>query len=63
MNTLYTTQTCPKCRVAKIKLDQSNIPYEVYDLDLNENPGISQVPTLKLEDGRLLEFGDIIEYT
>ncbi len=47
---LFTTRTCPNCRMAKIFLEKSGIPYEVVIAD--ENPelcnqyGIRQAPTL-----------------
>ncbi len=47
---LFTTKTCPNCRIAKAALDKSGIKYRVVDAE--ENPqlakkyGIMQAPTL-----------------
>lgn len=60
--TLYTTQTCPKCRVIKIKLEQAGIEYNIsQDEDKMRKLGIQQVPILE-KDGELLDFSDILDY-
>ena len=47
---LFTTKTCPNCRMAKIMLEKAGVPYE--NMDANENAdlcqqyGIMQAPTL-----------------
>jgi len=47
---LFTTKTCPNCRIAKAMLDSEGIAYEVVDaeevLDLTEMFKIRQAPTL-----------------
>jgi len=47
---LFTTKTCPNCRIAKAMLDNEGIAYEVVDaeevLDLTEMFKIRQAPTL-----------------
>ena len=53
---LFTTKTCPNCRIAKAALDKSGLKYEV--IDAEENPdlcrkySIMQAPTLvSISDG------------
>ncbi|MBQ7455233.1 MAG: ribonucleoside triphosphate reductase, partial [Clostridia bacterium] len=47
---LFTTKTCPNCRMAKLMLDKAGVPYE--NIDANEHDGlckeygIMQAPTL-----------------
>ncbi len=53
---LFTTKTCPNCKIAKAELDKAGIPYEVMDAavepGLTKKYGISQAPTLiVLENG------------
>ena len=52
---LFTTKTCPNCRMAKIMLDKAGVPYE--NVDANENAdlcqeyGVMQAPTLAVVRG------------
>ena len=52
---LFTTKTCPNCRMAKIMLDKAGVPYE--NIDANENAdmtkemGILSAPTLAVVRG------------
>lgn len=52
---LFTTKTCPNCRIAKAKLDDAGIAYTVIDAEehpeLTSEYGISQAPTL-IADGK-----------
>jgi anaerobic ribonucleoside-triphosphate reductase len=67
---LFTTKTCPNCRLAKTFLDKAGISYRVVDseehLDLVENYGIRQAPTLVVvQNGSVLRFtnaSDIKKY-
>ncbi len=47
---LFTTKTCPNCRVATNSLEKAHIPYEVIDAEENrelvEKYGVMQAPTL-----------------
>jgi len=47
---LFTTKTCPNCRVAKPMLDKAGVQYEVIDAeeqaDLSRSLDIRQAPTL-----------------
>ncbi len=54
---LFTTKTCPNCRIVGMHLDEANIAYEKVDAeeapDLVEKYGIRQAPTLVVvKDGR-----------
>ncbi len=52
---LFTTKTCPNCVMAKTLLDKACIAYEVVDADenaqLSNNYGITQAPTLIIQQG------------
>ncbi|NLT10833.1 MAG: ribonucleoside triphosphate reductase [Clostridiaceae bacterium] len=51
---LFTTKTCPNCKMAKVLLDAGNVEYEVIDAeehaDLSRQYNISQAPTLVIID-------------
>ena len=54
---LFTTKTCPNCRIVRLHLDEANIAYEKVDAeeapDLVEKYGIRQAPTLVVvKDGK-----------
>ena len=54
---LFTTKTCPNCKIAKNELDKAGLPYQVMDVsehrDLVNQYGIQQAPTLVvIHDGR-----------
>ena len=51
MITIYTTETCPKCKILKKKLADKNIDYvEVNDMDKLLELNIVEVPVLKIDD-------------
>lgn len=56
---LFTTKTCPNCKMAKKFLDGAGINYEVVDaeeqIDLVRKYGISQAPTLVVAEGDTAE--------
>ena len=56
---LFTTKTCPNCKMAKTFLDGAGINYEVIDaeeqVDLVKKYGIRQAPTLVVSDGDTAE--------
>lgn len=47
---LFTTKTCPNCKIAKSMLEKANIAYEIIDAEENEELvrkyGVMQAPTL-----------------
>lgn len=62
MITIYTTSTCPKCKILKKKLDDKGIAYEEFnDEDELQRMGILSVPIMSV-DGRLMEFPEAIKY-
>ena len=52
---LFTTKTCPNCKIAKAELDKAGLPYEVLDAaehaQLVKQYGITQAPTLMVVSG------------
>mgnify|MGYP003304204651 CR=1 FL=1 len=53
---LFSTETCPKCKVLKTKMDAKNIPYEVnMDVKYMRSLKIMSVPVLSV-DGELMDF-------
>mgnify|MGYP000671788755 FL=1 len=55
---LFTTQTCPNCKIAKRELDKAGLSYQVCDVaqnrDLVDRYGIQQAPTLVVcHDGQV----------
>ena len=56
---LFTTTTCPNCRIAKNELEKAGVEYTVMDvadhLDLVNEYGIQQAPTLIVRHGGEVE--------
>ena len=52
---LFTTKTCPNCKIAKASLDKAGLAYEVIDAeenaDLARKYRIMQAPTLVVVNG------------
>lgn len=58
MVVLYTTATCPKCKLLKAKMDAKGIEYrEETDVSIMKTKSIDAVPVLEV-DGSLLEYGN-----
>ena len=60
---LFTTKTCPNCRVATSSLEKANIPYELIDaeenMELVEKYGVMQAPTLiVVKDGQVTKLAN-----
>ena len=60
---LFTTRTCPNCRVAANSLEKAHIPYEIVDAEENrelvEQYGVMQAPTLiVVKDGEVSKFAN-----
>ncbi|HBN79828.1 MAG TPA: hypothetical protein DD433_00390, partial [Ruminococcaceae bacterium] len=60
---LFTTKTCPNCRLAKSFLDQAGVTYRVVDAEENqelvENYGVCQAPTLVvIQGGKISQFAN-----
>lgn len=61
--TLYTSPTCPTCRVVKMKFDKAGIQYDVVDdVAAVAALGFKGVPCLKLDDGTLLDQVKTMQY-
>ena len=63
MKVILYTNDCPKCKILKIKLDEKNIPYEIFD-DMDEmlKKGFRSMPMLDV-DGKVMTFLDAVEWT
>ena len=62
MITIYTTQTCPKCKILKKKLHEKGIEYKEFnDEDEMQRMGILSVPVMDV-DGEQLDFPAAIKY-
>ena len=62
MMVLYTTASCPRCKVLKMKLDKKNIEYiEVSDVEVLLSKGIKQAPILEI-DGEFLNLSQANDY-
>lgn len=60
--TLYTTETCPRCKVLKMKLQAKNVEYiEISDMDVIEAKGIKSVPVLEV-DGEMLNLSQANDF-
>lgn len=60
---LYSTPTCPKCRVLEMKLQK--LGYQVkrnYDAEEMKKLGISAVPYIKYGDEPLMDFSTALEW-
>ena len=54
---IYTTDTCPRCKVLKVKMDAKGIPYEsITNVDEIQRLGIMSVPYMQVDDGELMDF-------
>ena len=62
MITIYTTQTCPKCKILKKKLQEKGIEYQEFnDEDEMQRMGVLSVPVMDV-DGEQLDFPAAIKY-
>ena len=56
---LFTTATCPNCKIAKSELEKAGLAYQVMDvsehMDLVTEYGIQQAPTLIVRHGTQVE--------
>ena len=54
---IYTTDTCPRCKVLKTKMDAKGIEYQsITDVDEIKRLGIMSVPYMQIDDGELIDF-------
>jgi len=63
---LFTTKTCPKCKVAASMLDKAGIAYDKLFVEENEDfareIGLRQAPTLLVGDKKFVEIAGVREY-
>ena len=63
---LFTTKTCPKCKVAASMLDKAGVAYEKLYVEENEDfareIGLRQAPTLLVGDKKYAEIAGVREY-
>lgn len=58
MITIYTTETCPKCKILKKKLNTKSINYkEINDIEILKSLDIYEVPILEVND-KYLNFSE-----
>jgi glutaredoxin len=50
---LYSSSTCPKCKVLKSKLDAAGIPYRIVMDEKAAAAGINEVPVLEVKGERM----------
>lgn len=62
MNIVMYSTGCPKCRILKMKLDASGLPYTIHD-DIDEmmSLGFRSVPVLYV-DGEFFTFQDAVRW-
>lgn len=65
MLTLFTSPTCPKCRVIKAKLATTNIEYEISeDIAELDAYGVKSLPVaIDRTNGALLDFNGLVALT
>lgn len=62
MITVYSSSTCPKCKVLKMKLDKTKVVYQVNeDMEQMKELGIKSLPMMQIGD-ELLDFGAAIAF-
>ena len=62
MITIYTTETCPKCKILKKKLEDKGLEYtEVTDEEKLRQMDILSVPVMTV-DGERMDFAEAIKY-
>lgn len=64
---LFTTKTCPNCKMAKMLLEKSDLTYNIVDAekeeDISRQYDIKQVPTLVLKTGeKVVNLSNIKKY-
>lgn len=60
---VYSTQTCPRCKLLKERLNSKNIAFKENE-DEKEmlKLGFTSVPMVRTEDDKLLDFGQAISW-
>ena len=62
---LFTTKTCPNCKIVKALLDENNLTYKIIEsesnLDLVEKYDIMQAPTLVVKGENTTKYNGVVE--
>lgn len=59
---IYTLESCPKCHVLKTYFKSLDVAFsECQDVEIMKSLGITSVPTIKTENGSILEFKEAME--
>lgn len=62
MITLYSTNSCPKCKILESKLKINNIEHKkITDEDFILQKGFLTVPVLEV-DGKILDFASAVKW-
>ena len=57
---LYKSNTCPQCKVVKMKMEKKGIPFvEEMDIGVMNSKGIKSIPTLEIDGERMTDIGTI----
>lgn len=60
---LYSTETCPRCKILKERLKNKNIEFkENQNEEEMTNLGFTTIPMLKTDKGEFLDFGKAIAW-
>lgn len=63
MMIVYSSSTCPNCRMIKAKLTKLGIDYIVNDnMEEMRELGIKGIPSIQLDDGTILDYTSSIKY-
>lgn len=61
--TVYTTNTCPKCKILKKKLSEKHISFlEEQDVNKMMELDIMSVPKLQIDNESLLDFEEAVRW-
>ena len=61
--TVYSTPNCPQCNFLKGKMVEKKMDFTtVYDEEAMRSKGIASVPVLEMDDGRLLDFREALQF-
>ncbi len=60
---IFSTETCPRCKIIKDRLASKDIDFkENQDEEEMLRLGFTTVPMIKTDDGELLDFGKAISW-
>ncbi len=60
---IYSTQSCPRCKMLKERLENKNIDFkEIQDEKEIIKLGFMTAPIVKKDDGEILDFGKAISW-